>query len=225
MNLQPKYHTTDTVLAEYHYLPCVAYFAQLLPPQRVFLEAWEYYRKQSFRSRSRILTASGTLDIVVPVCHRSGKQVMRDMEICRTYTWERQHIQSLRSAYGKAPFFEHYSESLFDTLKKRFKFLTDLNLATLEWGLNAIGLKSELYPTEWYVKTAGPDVSDIREKIDAKKQLGGTMYTPCPYSQVFGTEFVANLSIADLLFCAGPDAHGILQKSAGPIRQNQIKTV
>ena len=225
MKVQPKYHVTDTVLTEYHYLPCVAYFAQLLRSQRVFLEAWEYYRKQSFRSRSRILTASGTLDIVVPVRHRSGKQVMRDVEVCRTYAWERQHIQSLRSAYGKSPFFEHYSESLFDTLKKRFKFLTDLNLATLEWGLNAIGLKPDVYPTEGYFKTAGPDISDIREQIEVKKQPGGNIYTQYPYSQVFGTEFAANLSIADLLFCAGPDAFGILQKSAGPIRQNQIKTV
>ena len=225
MNFQPKYHATHTVLAEYHYLPCVAYFAQLLRPQRVILEAWEHYRKQSFRSRSRILMASGTMDIVVPVRHRSGKQVMRDVEICRSYVWERQHIQSLRSAYGKAPFFEHYSESLFDTLKKRFKFLTDLNLATLEWGLNAIGLKPDLCATEGYIKTTEPDVWDIREKIEAKKQPGSIIYTQCPYSQVFGTEFVANLSIADLLFCAGPDTFGILQKSAGPNRQKLIKTV
>jgi hypothetical protein len=162
----------EKILIESHYLPCIAYFSVLNRAARICLDVHEHYRKQSYRSRCRILGANGPLDLIVPVVHGGGRQAMREVQICRRTDWERQHIQSIRSAYGKAPFFEHYSESLFDTLKKRFKFLTDLNLATLEWGLNAIGLKPDLCATEGYIKTTEPDVWDIREKIRGKKAAG-----------------------------------------------------
>lgn len=200
----------EKILIESHYLPCIAYFSVLNRAARICLDVHEHYRKQSYRSRCRILGANGPLDLIVPVVHGGGRQAMREVQICHRTNWKRQHIQSIQSAYGKSPYFEHYREGLFDTLKKRFKFLIDLNLATLEWAFGTLGGDAVAEQTASYERSAGPGVTDYRDRIRAKSGPEPGLYRQVPYRQVFGDEFVPNLSIVDLLFCLGPEARSVL---------------
>jgi hypothetical protein len=59
-----------------------------------------------------------------------------------------------------------------------------------------------------------PEGTDIRGIIQNKQDFTArTYYHPHLYSQLFGVDFVPNLSILDLLFCSGPDSKDILLKS------------
>jgi hypothetical protein len=56
---------------------------------------------------------------------------------------------------------------------------------------------------------------DLRSSISAKKPYSErSFYQPAPYYQVFGNQFVENLSLIDLLFCEGPRSPIIISQSA-----------
>ena len=58
-------------------------------------------------------------------------------------------------------------------------------------------------------------VNDLRNAINTKNSEGSNKYyKPESYNQVFGNMFVKDLSIIDLIFCAGPEASKIIYNSA-----------
>jgi hypothetical protein len=46
-----------------------------------------------------------------------------------------------------------------------------------------------------------------------KSDMEDKFYRPAPYTQVFGSTFVKNLSLIDLIFCEGPVASLIVEAS------------
>jgi hypothetical protein len=65
-----------------------------------------------------------------------------------------------------------------------------------------------------YEKSPLPPIIDARGVISAKKDfLERGLYSPQPYQQVFGSNFVPNLSLLDLIFCEGPSAGGLIRAS------------
>jgi len=65
-----------------------------------------------------------------------------------------------------------------------------------------------------YEKEIQKDVLDLRNIISAKKSAESrSFYRPISYIQNFGSNFVNNLSIIDLLMCEGPNALNVLQQS------------
>jgi len=65
-----------------------------------------------------------------------------------------------------------------------------------------------------YEQEIQKDVLDLRNIISAKKSTKSrSFYRPISYIQNFGSNFVNNLSIIDLLMCEGPNGLNILQQS------------
>jgi hypothetical protein len=59
-----------------------------------------------------------------------------------------------------------------------------------------------------------PEENDIRGLVHPKSLIDrDKIYKPYPYLQIFGANFVPNLSIVDLLFCEGPAATEVLNLS------------
>src|SRR6478735_6864409 len=70
-------------------------------------------RNISYRNRYRISTANGPLLLSIPI--KGGRRYaapLADTLIDYTHDWQRQHWRTLFSAYGRAPFFEHYGPEL-----------------------------------------------------------------------------------------------------------------
>ena len=68
--------------------------------------------------------------------------------------------------------------------------------------------------TEAYGKEYKSPHTDLRGIISPKTEISGyDFFSPEPYPQIFGKDFVANLSVLDLLFCEGPNARTIIKKS------------
>ncbi len=206
------------VLLELQYLAPIQYYAKLCSGQRVYIEQHEHYVKRSYRNRAHILGANGLLRLTIPL--KKGKnegQPIREVQIEYVQKWQHQHWESIRSAYGKAPFFEHYEGELYPVFQKKHNFLFDWNLEFMYLMIELLGISPDLQFTKNYAHTPVEGVLDLRNSIHPKKkhQKPDTRYTTQFYAQVFQEKhgFVQGLSILDLLFCMGPQASLILEQS------------
>ncbi|MBR9997835.1 MAG: WbqC family protein [Cyclobacteriaceae bacterium] len=174
---------------------------------RIFIESKESFIKQTFRNRTRILTANKIENLIVPVEKGNRNIPIQEIRIDRKQEWVKKHLKSIQSAYGNAPFYEHYSGDLSNILNKNHRFLFDLNLELFEFILHALSLKKDLHFTRQFIRNYGGEFTDLRSYIHPKKTISAEVfYEPVAYIQVFGKTFVDNLSVIDLIFNEGPDA-------------------
>ena len=153
----------------------------------------ENYQKRSFRNRFYILTANGAKSLSIPLKKGKNKQLsIIDVEIAYHDNWEKNHLNAIKSAYGKSPFFEHYFPLILEVYKQKHALLFDFNLKTF----NVVNEILNLNKAENYTQFYQPNT-----KIDFKKPAN-------PYPQVFEYKygFVPIPSILDLIFCCGPEA-------------------
>jgi hypothetical protein len=86
----------------------------------------------------------------------------------------------------------------------------------LKW----LGLSVAVEEALTYEKVPAPEVLDLRSAIGPKNRgKEQYFYKPVSYQQVFGSTFVDNLSLMDLVFCTGPDALSIVLASGGKMNK------
>jgi len=206
-----------SILLELQYLPPIQYFTKLIRHKTLFLEQCEHYQKGSYRNRCHIATANGLQRLSIPL--KKGKneqQRIREVRIAYDEHWQAKHWQSIRSAYGNAPFFEFYSDVLEPFYSKNYRFLFDWNWDFLDAVIDLLSIDCEVKFTESYEEqNDNPKVLDLRNSIHPKLHLTkeDPCFSPTKYAQVFEEKhgFLPNLSILDLLFCTGPQSLEILE--------------
>jgi hypothetical protein len=201
-------------LIELHYFPCIAYFAAIQGFDGVIVEKFEHYDKQTFRNRCYIKTAKGIETMIVPLSMPSGKVVIADVRIDYSQKWLNNHWRTLQSAYGKAPFFEYFGDDVHNVLFQKPLFLWDLNRSILELSLKWLRYNIPVQETTQYERIPAHNVADYRSVLNPKKADScNRFYKSVEYQQVFGSKFVNNLSIIDLVFCQGPGALSVVRAS------------
>jgi len=164
----------------------------------------------SFRNRCIVACPTAPIHLSVPVQNgRDQKGPARDVRIDQSDDWQRRHWRTLFSCYGSAPFFEYYRDWLEAFYRRSFIFLYDMNLETFQWLADVYKYPGAIALTQSFSKTCPPSVTDLRGRYLPKNyQAEPPLIT---YSQVFGAEagFQPNLSMLDLLFCAGPKGLGL----------------
>jgi len=164
-----------------------------------------YFVKQSYRNRCHILAANGVQAITIPVDKSKKKQYYKDVRINYAENWLSKNNTAFKSAYANSPFFEDYYPYFQHVLNKKLVFLYDLNIELLELCFKVLQIEKIIKPTSSFQLTY-TNCTDFRE-ISSKKKNKPTDWLQNDnksYQQVFGKEFVNNLSIVDLLFCEGP---------------------
>lgn len=194
-------------VCELPFLPCVEYLVRWQAFDRVIFDVHEHYVKQSYRNRCYILGANGKLSLTVPVQHSAPKMPFHEVLIDCSMNWQRPMWKSILSAYGKSPFFEFYVNEFEEVLKTPVEKLMQLNHNLLTLCLKCMRMENKFSLSEKYLEAKHFDYTDLRSKINPKRVFGeNQLFVPMPYTQNFGSEFVPNLSVLDLIFCQGPDS-------------------
>lgn len=220
------------ILIELHYLPCLDYWKILLEAHNlgneISLEANENFNKQSYRNRAYILGANGKLALTIPVQKGSQQMLITEVKIDYSTDWNRQHWQSIKSAYGKSPFFIHYADFLEPLYENPPVFLWEFNYKLLTICQKLLRISIPIKNTESFEKEVDSQIVDKRNSISPKKPA---IFAHQEYYQTFGNKFENsletnekestssatenksnpstfenNLSILDLLFNEGTNA-------------------
>lgn len=206
-----------TVLLSSAYLPPVSYFSKLYAYEKVCVERFDHYMKQSYRNRCVIASAAGPLSLTIPTeKSEDPKCLMKDVRISDHGNWRHVHWNAFVAAYKQSPFFDYYADEFHEFFEKRYSFLFDFNTELCNWLCEQLDMHPIVtWSDDFIVDTAGMD--DFREQIHPKKRLQteDASFKAVPYYQVFQEKqgFQADLSVADLLFNMGPEGLLVLRDS------------
>ena len=206
-----------TVLLSSAYLPPVSYFSKLYAYEKVCVERFDHYMKQSYRNRCVIASAAGPLSLTIPTeKSEDPKCLMKDVRISDHGNWRHVHWNAFVAAYKQSPFFDYYADEFHEFFEKRYSFLFDFNTELCNWLCEQLDMHPVVtWSDDFIVDTAGMD--DFREQIHPKKRLqtDDASFKAVPYYQVFQEKqgFQADLSVADLLFNMGPEGLLVLRDS------------
>ncbi len=203
---------------EIHYLPSIAYFCKFLACKNIVIDDMEAFGRQSYRNRCYIAAANGPMPLIIPVKRsRSGISV-NDIEIDNKTGWQRIHWQSIQSAYGKSAFFEYYADALKPFYEQPYVKLFDYNIAIIKILIRLLKMKEiTIAMLSNIPENEKPQLVNLKNIIHPKNSENelSKHFLPYPYMQVFQEKhgFQPGLSVLDLLFCEGPAALGIIEKS------------
>ena len=200
------------LLIDLHYLPNTQYFTLLANAHKVIFEKHENFVKQTYRNRTHILTPNGIDALSIPLLGSQKKVLVSQIKIDYSQKWVNQHWRAIQSAYGKSPFFVHYSELFKNALYAKHETLFELNYQLLTLCLKLLQIETSITFSEEYQKTPQTPVIDLRSAIHPKEIFSFfPNLTFTPYQQVFGKGFVEGLSILDLLFSEGSNSGSIIR--------------
>lgn len=194
------------------YFPSIAHYVVFAKSTNIVVEMEDNFQKQTYRNRTYIYGANGKLMFNVPVRHNKEQkhQKYKEIQLANETPWQRLHWKSLESAYRTSPFFEYYEDELQPLFEKRYKFLMDLNLETIQLVNDCLQLEVETTQTKEFEPIV-TEIQDFRKLAVVKKEPDYGFET---YTQVFDDKygFIPNLSILDLLFNEGTNALSYLEQ-------------
>lgn len=109
------------------------------------------YTTRDWRNRNKILTPNGEKWLSVPVGNDTHRLIC-EVEMTDT-AWQKNHFDTLRFAYSKAPFFKKYADFLEDVyLKKEWKYLYELDqYMTVHIAREFLGIQTRFVDSRDYV--------------------------------------------------------------------------
>ena len=197
------------------------------------LDRVQFPQGTTWLTRNRFKNHQGTLWMTVPVWKKGlGLQKINVVRICHEGRWLKKHLASLKSAYGRAPYFEEHLRFVEKVFSSEFVRLVDLNLEIIRHLMEYLRIDTKVVLlSELDVEAKGDQLliklckkmgaSHFLSQAPAKKYLHEDLFREAGielvffrppsliYPQLWG-EFMANLSVFDLIFNCSPKAHDIL---------------
>ncbi len=154
------------------------------------------WSKSSLLNRYFIGGPNGTQTLIIPLKNLSSKK-WQDLAIDYSHKWIKEHIHSLKTAYGKSPYYDYYDYKLIPIFETKYHWLKDLFYASDEFISRALNLEP-LNIIETTIKNSSsiiinPEFNEINTT---------------PYFQNFDNKFGfrSGLSVLDIIFHLGPNA-------------------
>lgn len=206
---------SNIILIESTYAGPIPYFQLLIGAEKTIIEQNENFVKATYRNRCKIASPDGILNLSVPIRHGRGtRRRMKEIEIFNDIDWQKQHWQTLCSAYRRSPYFEYYEDELEVFYQDKYDLLLDFNQSLFTWICEKLDFQPNLELSQSYVKEVDESITDIRPMLypnPQKNKKPEQIKSPI-YHQVFEDRigFMPDLSILDLLFAEGPNAMTVL---------------
>jgi len=215
-----------------NYLPWPGFFHKwLLADTFVVLDTVQYH-KNEWQNRNRIKTANGAQWLTVPVTYRFPQRI--DEVGIADAPWARKQVAAVEQAYAKAPFFADYWPPLKALLLQPWTQLADLNTEIIRLLGGMLGCSAPLLLAS-QMQTRNDDPTgrliDLCRELDGDAYLSGRegrnyldrdafdaagiglwfQEAAAPvYPQLHG-DFIACLSVLDMLLNVGPEAANIVR--------------
>jgi hypothetical protein len=233
--LKKNQHKKITISANQPYFsPFIGFFYKAyLSDHIVILDDVQFPRGTTWISRNRWKNAQGTLWMTVPVKKKGlGLQRINEVVIFNDGRWDKKHLQSLKNAYARAPYFEDHLPFLENLYSTSFEKLIDFNCEIIrylmkqlkidttitflsELGISGrgdnriIAVCNKLGASQFLVQKTATKYYDDQQLASAGIQLVDFKPVSPVYPQLWG-DFIPNLSAFDLILNCGPKARDIM---------------
>ena len=199
----------------------------------VILDNVQFPRGTTWITRNRFKNEQGSLWMTVPVKKKGlGLQRIDAVRICHDGRWHKKHLESLKNAYSRAPYFKVHIGFLEALLSTKFEKLIDFNLNVIrflmqqleietkvillsELGIHSTGDKllieicGKMGASQFLTQSAAQKYLDADRFADAGIRVTEFKQPLLIYPQLWGS-FIPNLSALDLIFNCGPKGHDIM---------------
>jgi hypothetical protein len=213
-----------------NYIPWKGYFDMIAAVDEFILYDDMQYTRRDWRNRNQIKTPQGVQWLTVPV-QVKGKYDQKIKETAIDGSdWAVAHWKALAQNYRRAPYFDEVAAWLEPLYIESYTHISQLNRRFIEAICHFLGIKTVISNSWDYILLDGK----TERLADLCKQAGGTEYISGPsakdyveeriftdmgitltwfdyvgypeYPQLWG-EFTHGVTILDLLFNCGEDAH------------------
>lgn len=199
----------------------------------VILDDVQFPRGTTWITRNRFKNDQGSLWLTVPVKKKGlGLQKIDAIRICYDGRWPRKHLESLKNAYSRAPYFKVHLDFLEALCSTKFEKLIDLNLRIIRYFLQQLKIETQVVlSSELGIRSTGDKrlieicremgASRFLAQSPAQKYLDADRFADAGirlaqfkppllvYPQLWGS-FIPNLSLLDLIFNCGPKGRDIM---------------
>jgi hypothetical protein len=184
------------------YFPSISYLRALCEEENAIVDLGAQCKKQTERTRTNILTANGIHKLSVPIIRPYGnKTATKDIRISYVESWQRDHCRAIKTAYSSSPYYEDYSEQVFELINSDYELLYEFNNQILIQISRWLDLPIQIVFESKYVDNPNKDFREFEFQCKDKE------YIQVDFGQ---NDFVPNLSILDALFCLGPMARKLI---------------
>jgi len=221
-----------------NFLPWLGFFNKVRSSDLLIIGDHIQFERRGFQNRNRIKTDQGSKWLTIPII-REYPQAINKVKIHEEprngLTWRDLHLRTLRTYYGKAPYYEKYIGIFENIYMEKINLLAENNLKFLSAIFDILGLDIKMKKASEMTtaNTRTEEIIEICKTLGADSYLsgmGGLRYMECGlfekngikllfnnyshpvYNQQFmKIGFLPNLSIIDLIFNAGPDSLEIIK--------------
>lgn len=164
-----------------NYIPWKGYFHLVESVDRFCFYDEVQFTKNDWRNRNLILGANGLQWMTIPVPSKSVKQKISEVEITDS-SWQRKHLKTLQSAYGRAPHFTQLSTIMQEFLvEKEWNYLSQLNQTLVREIAAKLGILTTFYDSRDFALSTGR----VERLLHLLKDLETTHYVSGPSARVY----------------------------------------
>lgn len=229
------------------FIPWLGYFHKIAAADVFVLLDNVQFKKNEFQNRNRIRTCNGWDWCTAPVQFHFGDLISETL-VQPNGPWRKKMMSSLRTNYGKGPFFKSHIDEFESILQAEHPTLATLNIAVVQWLCDAFHITTPIHvasdfndvrtdPTgrlidlctrvgaHAYLSGAdGPNYMDLSLFASDQVELKLQRFTHPVYRQLFcheNKDFESYMSAIDLLFNEGGEAGHELIINAGRVETYQ----
>jgi hypothetical protein len=228
------------------YLPWLGYLDKMAKADVFVVMDDLQYEAQNFQNRQRVKLNGGATWLTVPLERGAQTDRICDKRIANAGNpkqhWQRCQWATLRTHYGKAPFWSTYAAELEDVYTRPWERLVDLDLHVLGLARRWFGITGAVLQSSSLdlVGQKTDRIIDLCKKVNARVYLSGRggstdyldvaalrqagiavvwqQFTHPTYPQRYPQlGFVPNLAFLDLLFNQGPASAALLRGGTGAL--------